>query len=308
MNRRFSPESLAVLSGLLLTLSFPPFDMFFAAWVAWLPLWAALQQIGWQRGFKLGYITGFVFTLTSLNWIANNSGTSFLIAASSMMGTVAYLSLWFGLFGLIIARAGRNLGTKGLWLAPIFWVSIEFIYSYHGYTLAFPWLSLAMTQNFALPIQQLAEYGGIYHLDMEFASTSYSGQVRLYLDGQVLTTISETPITGEWNLFAEALVEGLDISVGEHELKLQILEDGFNMRALVFTLDSAYTSPETPGSFSLGQNYPNPFNGGTRIPVSTLTDGPLIIEILDMSGSRVNTFTIDKHSSDDFLEWHGMDV
>ena len=162
MNRRFSPESLAVLSGLLLTLSFPPFDMFFAAWVAWLPLWAALQQIGWQRGFKLGYITGFVFTLTSLNWIANNSGTSFLIAASSMMGTVAYLSLWFGLFGLIIARAGRNLGTKGLWLAPIFWVSIEFIYSYHGYTLAFPWLSLAMTQNFALPIQQLAEYGGIY--------------------------------------------------------------------------------------------------------------------------------------------------
>ena len=96
--------------------------------------------------------------------------------------------------------------------------------------------------------------------------------------------------------------------MGEHELKLQILEDGFNMRALVFTLDSAYTSPETPGSFSLGQNYPNPFNGGTRIPVSTLTDGPLIIEILDMSGSRVNTFTIDKHSSDDFLEWHGMDV
>ncbi|NQV30309.1 MAG: apolipoprotein N-acyltransferase [Candidatus Marinimicrobia bacterium] len=162
MNRRFSPETLAILSGLLLTLSFPPFDMFFVAWVAWLPLWVALQQIGWQRGFKLGYITGFIFTLTSLNWIANNSGTSFLVAFASMMGSVAYMSLWFGLFGLIIARAGRNLGSKGLWLAPIFWVSIEFIYSYHGFTLAFPWLSLAMTQNFALPIQQLAEYGGIY--------------------------------------------------------------------------------------------------------------------------------------------------
>ncbi len=162
MKRRFSPETLAILSGLLLTLSFPPFDMFFVAWVAWLPLWAALQQIGWQRGFKLGYITGFVFTLTSLNWIANNSGTSFLVASASMMGTVAYISLWFGLFGLIISRSGRNLGTKGLWLAPIFWVSIEFLFSYHGYILAFPWLSLAMTQNFALPILQLAEYGGIY--------------------------------------------------------------------------------------------------------------------------------------------------
>ncbi len=162
MTKRFTSETLAILSGILFTLSFPPFDMFFVAWVAWLPLWVALQQDNWEHGFKLGFITGFIFTLTSLNWIANNSGTSFLIASASMMGTVVYLSLWFGLFGLIISRTGRNLGTKGLWLAPIFWVSIEFMYSYHGYTLAFPWLSLAMTQNFALPLQQVAEYGGIY--------------------------------------------------------------------------------------------------------------------------------------------------
>jgi len=162
MTKRFTAEILAMLSGLLLTLSFPPFDMFFMAWVAWLPLWVALQQEGWQKGFKLGFITGFVFTLTSLNWIANNSGTSFWIASASMMGSVTYLSLWFGLFGFIIARTGRNLGTRGLWLAPVFWVSIEFMYSYHAFTLAFPWLSLAMTQNFALPLQQFAEYGGIY--------------------------------------------------------------------------------------------------------------------------------------------------
>lgn len=162
MTKRFTPETLAIISGLLLTLSFPPFDMFFIAWVAWIPLWVALQHDGWKRGFKLGYITGFIFTLTSLNWIANNSGTNFWIASASMMGSVAYLSLWFGLFGLIIAGAGRKLGTRGLWFAPAFWVSVEFMYSYHGYTLAFPWLSLAMTQNFALPVQQLAEYGGIY--------------------------------------------------------------------------------------------------------------------------------------------------
>ena len=162
MTKRFTPETLAIFSGLLFTLSFPPFDMFFIAWVAWLPLWAALQQTGWNKGFKLGYITGFIFTLTSLNWIANNSGTSFIVASASMMGSVAYLSLWFGLFGLIMSRVGRNLGTKGFWLAPLLWVSIEYLYSYHSFTLAFPWLSLALTQNFALPIQQLAEYGGIY--------------------------------------------------------------------------------------------------------------------------------------------------
>lgn len=162
MTKRFTPETLAILSGLLLTLSFPPFDIFFIAWGAWLPLLAALQMEGWRKGFRLGYITGFIFTLTSLNWIANNSGTSFIVASASMMGSVAYLSLWFGLFSFIIARTGRNLGSKGLWLIPVFWVSIEFMFSYHGYTLAFPWLSMAMTQNFALPIQQFAEYGGIF--------------------------------------------------------------------------------------------------------------------------------------------------
>ncbi len=162
MTKRFTPETLAIISGLLLSLSFPPFDMFFIAWGAWIPLWVALQQNGWRKGFKLGYITGFVFTLTTLYWIANNSGTSLLVASASMMGTVAYLSLWFGLFGLIISRTGRNLGTNGLWMAPAFWVSVEFLFSYHGYTLAFPWLSLAMTQNFALPLQQIAEFGGIY--------------------------------------------------------------------------------------------------------------------------------------------------
>jgi len=162
MTKRFTPETLAIFSGLLLTLSFPPFDMFFMAWVAWIPLWGGLQHAGWERGFKLGYVTGFVFTLTSLNWIANNSGTNIWVASASMIGSVAYLSLYFGLFGLIIARTGQNLGTKGLWLAPAFWVSVEFLFSNHGHTLAFPWLSLAMTQNFALPLQQMAEYGGIY--------------------------------------------------------------------------------------------------------------------------------------------------
>ncbi len=164
------------------------------------------------------------------------------------------------------------------------------------------------TQGEWLKYTVIAEHGGIYNLSMEFASTSYSGQVRLFLDGQLLTNISETPITGEWHIFSEALVEGLDISVGEHELKLQILEAGFNMRAMVFTLDSAYISPQTPGSFSLWQNYPNPFNGGTRIPVTNLTDDPLNLEILDIRGALVNTFTIDKQSGDTYVDWRGMDV
>ena len=94
--RTFVPQSLAVLSGVLLALSFPPFNLSFLAWFAWLPLWAAIEQSHWKQGFRLGYITGLIYTLGTLNWIANNSGTSIWVATSSMVGSVLYLSLYFG--------------------------------------------------------------------------------------------------------------------------------------------------------------------------------------------------------------------
>jgi len=152
-----------------------------------------------------------------------------------------------------------------------------------------------------------AEYGGIYDMSLEVASTSYSGEIRLFLDDEVLTTIEDTPITGSWTSYTPMFVEGLDIPIGEHELKLQILESGPNLRIMEFTLDSAYTLPELPNSFTLEQNFPNPFNAGTTIPVSTLTEMPLKVEILDVKGRRVKTFAIEQ-DSDPNLSWDGTNI
>ena len=152
-----------------------------------------------------------------------------------------------------------------------------------------------------------AEYGGIYDLSLECASTSYSGQLRLFLDGVVLTTINSTPITGSWTTYEELIIEDLDIPIGEHELMLQILQSGPNLRSMIFTLDSAYAFPEIPNTFTLDQNYPNPFNSGTTIPVSTQTEGPLEVEILDILGRQVKTFEVDQHSTPN-IKWDGINV
>jgi len=152
-----------------------------------------------------------------------------------------------------------------------------------------------------------AEYGGIYDLSLEVASTSYSGQVRLFLDGEVLTTIDETPTTGSWTTYTPLIVEGLDIPIGEHELKIQILQSGPNLRAMVFTLDSVYTYPELPNSFTLEQNYPNPFNAGTTIPVTTSTEAPLKVEILDILGHQVKTFEVEQNSAP-YVHWNGINI
>lgn len=159
---RISPYWLSAFSGVLLALSYPPFNLGFLAWFAWLPLWIALEEAGWQHGFRLGYLTGLVFTLGTLNWIANNSGTSWWIAWLSMLGAAAYMALYPGLFGLLLARSGLKLGRRAIWLAPFFWTSLEYLFSYHKSALGFPWLSLAMSQNLFLPVLQIAEWGGIY--------------------------------------------------------------------------------------------------------------------------------------------------
>lgn len=152
-----------------------------------------------------------------------------------------------------------------------------------------------------------AEYGGIYDLSMEFASTSYSGDVRLYLDNEVLTTFTSTPVTGSWTSYESVLMEGLDIPIGEHELKIQILNSGANLRGMEFTLDSAYSVPVSPTGFSLGQNYPNPFNGGTRIPLNMVSELALDVEVFTLKGEFVNSFKIQGTGTTDIL-WDGTNV
>jgi len=152
-----------------------------------------------------------------------------------------------------------------------------------------------------------AEYGGIYDLNIEVANPSRSAQLRLYLDGEVLSTISSTPITGGWDTFESAVVEGLDISIGEHELKLQILQADPNLRAMDFILDSVHTYPEVPEAFTLGQNFPNPFNGGTYIPIRTATDTPLSIEIYDVMGRLIEKFEVEQNSNVQDIYWDGID-
>lgn len=158
--RSLTPEILAILSGVLFTLSFPPFDLSFLAWFAWIPLWIGIERSRWRHGFRLGYLTGVIFTLGSLNWIANNSGTSLLIASSSMIGSVLYLSIYYGLFGYLLSKGGQIFGKRVFLFAPVIWTGVEYVYCY-GF-MGFPWISLAMTQSLFLPIQQFAEYGGIY--------------------------------------------------------------------------------------------------------------------------------------------------
>ena len=92
---------LAVLSGLLLSLCYAPFDQGWAVW-AWLVVLFPLLWTceGKRGGFGLGYLAGLGFWLVNVKWLNT----------VSWVGPLAlgfYLALYFGVFGMFATSVGN---------------------------------------------------------------------------------------------------------------------------------------------------------------------------------------------------------
>ncbi|MPZ16521.1 MAG: apolipoprotein N-acyltransferase [Luteitalea sp.] len=172
---------MALLSGLLLTLSFPKFGHPVFAWIALTPLlvsvaspavWARESSL---RAWMLGLVTGFAYFAGTIYWTADvlavygelSRIVSILLAAL----LVAYLALFPAAFALIVARVAVASGTAVACLtAPAVWVASEWM---RGVLLSgFPWVLLGYSQTDVLSIAQLASVTGVYGLSGLAAASS----------------------------------------------------------------------------------------------------------------------------------------
>ncbi len=94
---------------------------------------------------------------------------------------VAYLALFPAVFALLLARATRSFGARGILLAPAFWVTSELgrQYVWDG----FPWALLGYSQITWLPIAQLASLVGVYGLSGLLALTASAAAFALVARG-----------------------------------------------------------------------------------------------------------------------------
>lgn len=148
--------SLAILSAALLILSFPPFNIWILAWIAFVPLFFSLEGQRPSKAFFLSYITGFLFFLGTIYWLIH-------VTLPGMATVVAYLALYFGLFGLLARftiHDSRSTALKILLATPALWVTLEWLRS-HVLT-GFGWNLLGYSQSFNLPIIQIADLFGAY--------------------------------------------------------------------------------------------------------------------------------------------------
>lgn len=155
----------SLMSGLLLILIFPRFDLEFLAWFALIPLLQAIQDQPHSKAAVYGFFTGLVFYFFGLHWITNtlvNYGNIPPVVSYPILALLsAYMAFFLALFCYLVRRLSRGNPVYAFILAPFIWTSLEYLRSTHG-TYGFSWLGLGYSQFLNLPIIQMAEYTGVY--------------------------------------------------------------------------------------------------------------------------------------------------
>ena len=152
----------AGLSGILLILSFPSFNLYALGWISLIPLLVALQSTAnWKSAFLHGYLTGAIFFLGLVYWIlllypfANIFLTTF-----AWLLLAAYLAVYFGIYAALLHGLPWKSGLPFIFIVPALWIGLEWVRSW--FLTGFPWGSMGYTQWNNLPAIQIASFTGVH--------------------------------------------------------------------------------------------------------------------------------------------------
>ncbi len=129
-----------ILSLGLYILSFPPFSVPYLIFIAFVPVFLVIKKYTYKEVFRRFLIGGAIFSAIHVYWILYldvPSGIEKLLIFGLIL-MVVYLAIFYGLVGLSFRYAIES--NLGIFLAPSFWVLIEYIRSYGD--LGFPWSPL----------------------------------------------------------------------------------------------------------------------------------------------------------------------
>src|SRR2546422_1688238 len=165
MLRRFTHLLLLpVLSGTLLVLSFPTYELDFLAWIALAPLLIAIREKPWKTALGQGWLAGLVFFVGTLSWVINAmhqyGKIPFPVSFFVMLLLAGYCALFVALFAAILVALTDGRGLLRPWTAAALWVTLEWL---RGYLFSgFPWALLGYSQYHALSLIQIADVTGVY--------------------------------------------------------------------------------------------------------------------------------------------------
>ncbi|MCX6894933.1 MAG: apolipoprotein N-acyltransferase [Verrucomicrobia bacterium] len=159
----WSRRLLAVVAGLLLAAAFPKTGIAGFAWIAPAIMLAAAHGKSGGAAFRLGWLAGFAFALTSLYWLLLIPVKWFPILG--WVALSAYVALYPAIWVWLVssfefrvsswsARLRWSLGGAAAWVA------LELLRS--RFLSGFPWNLLGTSQYELAPLIQIASVTGVY--------------------------------------------------------------------------------------------------------------------------------------------------
>ena len=158
---------LAPLAGLLLTFSFAPFSL---GWAALLPLTVLCwlwQRPAQQRPLLYGWLFALGFFASGLYWVYislyyyGNAPLPFAILANVLL--VLFMSLYGLAVGWLLRRCSAPDGWRRVLLIPPAWVAAELLRAY--VLTGFPWLAVGYSALHT-PLDGIAPLGGVFVLSL----------------------------------------------------------------------------------------------------------------------------------------------
>ncbi len=154
---------LAVVSGILVALSFPASGLSFLAWTALIPLLIALEGASVRTAFRLGFTCGLCAYAGILYWIniviTDYGHLPWAVSIPLYLILAAWLGLFYG-FSTMLARAGEQIGIKTAFSLPVAWVASDLLRSF--LMTGAPWAMLGHSQYKILPLIQIADICGVF--------------------------------------------------------------------------------------------------------------------------------------------------
>ena len=162
---------LAAFSAIVLTFSYPTFNLAFLAWFSFIPFFFAIENQNTKRRFALGYFYGLLFFAVILYWLFRISvpGTAILVALLALMPAI---------FSTLLRPSVVNCSSGSLWwwlsiiFVPSAWVLTEYIRSH--FLTGFPWALLGYSQSYNIPTIQISDITGPYGVSFLIVLVNFS--------------------------------------------------------------------------------------------------------------------------------------
>lgn len=157
---------LAILTGVMLGISFPPISFNVLIFIALIPYFFLIERRETLLSInRITYLSMFIFNLITLYWVGSwtKEADTFLMISGAVL--LFFNPILFLIPSTLFFISSKALGKKiSLFLIPFFWLFYEYIYSITDFR--FPWLNLGNALSSNTLMIQIADIVGVYGLTL----------------------------------------------------------------------------------------------------------------------------------------------